>query len=305
MANDGLLVIDKPAGLTSHDVVQRVRKLIGTRRVGHGGTLDPDATGVLLVAVGQATRLFPYLSKEDKVYEGRIRLGFATDTYDASGRPTSEECADLPGLEVVSAAMTNFEGRILQTPPSFSAKKVGGKPAYKMARAREEFSLMPSEVVVERFALRDYRPPFVEFEVKCSTGTYVRSLAHDLGRDLACGAHLHALRRTSVGPYVIADAVPLGKLESAASGKSAQTFILPLEQLLPDVPAVVVLAEAEGRVRNGAPLAPGHLAPPPQGSSAIPGKAPLLRLFGPSGKLLALARPSPEGDDLNPFLVFP
>jgi len=305
MANDGLLVIDKPAGLTSHDVVQRVRRLIGTRRVGHGGTLDPDATGVLLVAVGQATRLFPYLSKEDKVYEGRIRLGFATDTYDASGRPASLESADFPRPEVVSAAMKDFEGRILQTPPPFSAKKVGGKPAYKMARARQEFNLKPSEVFVERFDLLGYRPPVVEFEVKCSTGTYVRSLAHDLGQVLACGAHLEALRRTSVGPYTLAGAVPLDELENAASGQGSPACILPLERLLPDVPAVSVLAEAEGRVRTGSLLAPDHLVPPSPGSpAAFPGGAPLLRLFGPSGRLLALARPSPDGSGLHPFLVF-
>ena len=303
MANDGLLVIDKPAGLTSHDVVQRVRRLFGTRRVGHGGTLDPDATGVLLVAIGQATRFFPYLSKEDKVYEGRIRLGFSTDTYDASGRPTSGECADLPRPELVSAAMKNFEGRILQTPPTFSAKKVGGKPAYKMARARKEFSLKPAEVVIGGFRLRGYQPPLLEFEVTCSAGTYIRSLAHDLGRALGCGAHLDALRRTSVGPYVLGDAVPLDKLESAAPGDDARTYIVPLERLLPDVPAVLVLPEAEFRVRNGACLAPSCLAPPPQGSPAFPGEAPLVRLFGPSGKLIALARPSPDGAALHPFLV--
>jgi len=303
MASDGLLVIDKPAGLTSHDVVQRVRRLFGTQRVGHGGTLDPNATGVLLVAVGQATRFFPYLSKEDKVYEGRIRLGFSTDTYDASGRPSSGECTDLPCPELVSAAMKNFEGPILQMPPPFSAKKVGGKPAYKMARAREEFSLKPSEVVIEGFRLRSYRPPLVEFEVKCSAGTYIRSLAHDLGRDLGCGAHLDALRRTSVGPYVLGDAVPLDKLESAASGDDALRCIMPLERLLPDVPALLVLPEAEIRVRNGSSLSPSHLAPPPPGFPAFPGEAPLLRLFGQSGKLIALARPSPDGAGLHPFLV--
>ncbi len=305
MASDGLLVIDKPAGPTSHDVVQRVRKLFGTRRVGHGGTLDPDATGVLLVAVGQATRFFPYLSKEDKVYEGRIRLGFSTDTYDASGRPATGECAELPGPEVVSAAMKKYEGRILQAPPPFSAKKVGGKPAYKMARAGKEFSLKPSEVVIEWFRLRGCRPPLIEFEVKCSAGTYVRALAHDLGRDLGCGAHLETLRRTSVGPFVLADAVALDKLESAASGTEALTYILPLEQLLPDLPALVVLPEGEARVRNGSPLAPSHLDPPPQGSPAFPAEAPVLRLFGPSGRILALARPSPDGASLHPFLVLP
>jgi len=305
MATDGLLILDKAPGLTSHDVVQRVRKLFGTRRVGHGGTLDPDATGVLLVAVGQATRFFPYVSKEDKVYEGRIRLGFATDTYDASGRPSSGECAILPCPEVVSAAMTKFEGRILQTPPPFSAKKISGRPAYRMARAGQEFSLKPTEVVVDYFRLRGCRPPLIDFEVKCSAGTYVRSLAHDLGRELGCGAHLDALRRTAVGPYGLDAAVPLEKLESAAPGEDVRRFLVPLERLLPDVPAVFVLPEAEVRVRNGAPLNPDQLVPPPRGSSIGPENAPFLRLFGPSGKLLGLARPSPDGSGLLPFLVLP
>lgn len=303
MPIDGLLVIDKPAGLTSHDVVAGVRRILGTRRVGHGGTLDPDATGVLLVAVGQATRFFPYLSKEDKVYEGAIRLGFATDTYDASGRPSAEESHDFPGYEELAGAMKNFEGRILQTPPPYSAKKLGGKPAYKLARAHKEFSLKPSVVTVEWFRLRDYRPPLAFFETKCSAGTYVRSLAHDLGQRLGCGAHLDALRRTSVGPYSLGDAVPLDRLEAAAGRGEAAALILPLEQLLAGVPAVAVRPDAEIRIRNGAALGPAHLGPPPPGAPPFPREACVLRLFGESGKLLALARPSPDGENLHPFLV--
>lgn len=303
MPIDGLLVIDKPAGLTSHDVVAQVRRLLGVRRVGHGGTLDPDATGVLLVAIGQATRFFPYLSKEDKVYEGAIRLGFATDTYDASGRPSTEESHDFPGHEDLAGAMKSFEGRILQTPPPYSAKKLGGKPAYKLARANMEFTLKPSVVTVEWFRLCEYRPPLALFETKCSTGTYVRSLAHDLGQRLGCGAHLDALRRTSVGPYVLGDAVPLDGLEAAAGRGEAAALVLPLEQLLAGVPAVTVLPEAEMRIRNGAALGPAHLGHPPSDAPPYPGEACVLRLFGESGKLLALARPSPDGENLHPFLV--
>ena len=216
MANDGLLVIDKPGGLTSHDVVQRVRRLLGTRRVGHGGTLDPDATGVLLVAVGQATRFFPFLSKENKVYEGLIRLGYATDTYDASGRPAAAPCPVLPGRDAIEAAMKTFEGDILQTPPRFSAKKLAGKPVYKRARADEEFTLAPVAISVTKFSPGEYRPPVLAFTAACSAGTYIRSLAHDLGQILGCGAHLAALRRTSVGPYALDEAVPLACLEEAA-----------------------------------------------------------------------------------------
>jgi len=303
MAIDGLLVIDKPAGLTSHDVVQRVRKLLAIRRVGHGGTLDPDATGVLLVAAGRATRFFPFLSRENKVYEGRIRLGVATDTYDASGRPVSEECRDLPVLGKLAPAMRAFEGEILQVPPRYSAKKLGGKPVYKLARADEEFTLEPSTVTVARFDLKAYRPPFVDFEVECSAGTYIRSLAHDLGRSLGCGAHLATLRRTSVGPYTLSSAVPLADLEEAAATGDAAKHILPLERLLPWAPAATVLAEAEVRVRNGSPLEPGHLVAFPSGPPQISAETSLVRLFSGSGKLLALARPSPDGAKLHPFLV--
>ena len=303
MSFDGLLVIDKPSGLTSHDVVARVRRILGVRRVGHGGTLDPDATGVLLVAVGQATRFFPYLSKEDKVYEGTIRLGFATDTYDASGRPSTEESRDFPSREDLAEAMKNFEGTIHQTPPAYSAKKLDGKPVYKLARAHKEFTLKPSIVTVEWFRLGDYRPPLAVFETKCSSGTYVRSLAHDLGQRLGCGAHLDALRRTSVGPYALGDAVPLATLEEPGGKDLAAALLLPLERLLVGLPAVAVLPEAEVRIRNGAALGSEHLGPPLPGAPPFPREASVLRLIGGSGKLLALARPSPDCESLHPFLV--
>jgi tRNA pseudouridine55 synthase len=298
MVRDGLLVIDKPAGPTSHDVVQRVRRALGTRRAGHGGTLDPDATGVLIVAVGRATRFFPFLSKEAKSYDGRIRLGFATDTYDASGRPAAEERLDLPDTGRLEAAMKTFEGPILQTPPRFSAKKIGGTPVYKLARADREFTLEPAAVTVFRFGLRAYRPPFVEFEAVCSAGTYIRSLAHDLGRALGCGGHLDELRRTSVGPYGLSDAVPLAVLEEEAARGEGGRRLIPVEELLPEAPAAVVLPEAEALVRSGSPLGPADLETPP-----VPGDAPLVRLFSGTGRLLALARPKPDGSGLHPFLV--
>jgi tRNA pseudouridine55 synthase len=298
MARDGLLVIDKPAGPTSHDVVQKVRKALGTRRVGHGGTLDPDATGVLLVATGLATRFFPFLSKEAKSYDGRIRLGFATDTFDASGRAAAEESRDLPGLARIEAAMRSFEGPIMQMPPRFSAKKIGGRPVYKLARADADFELKPAAVTVFRFALRDYRPPVLAFEAECSAGTYIRSLAHDLGQLLGCGAHLDKLRRTSVGPYALGDAVPLAVVEEDAARGKADRHIIPLERLLPEAPSIAVLAEAEERVAHGSLLGPSHV----QGSPP-PAEAPVIRIFSASGRLLALARPLADGSGLHPFLV--
>jgi tRNA pseudouridine55 synthase len=304
VVRDGLIVIDKPCGPTSHDVVQRVRRDLGLRRVGHGGTLDPDATGVLLVAAGQATRFFPFLSKEDKVYEGRIRLGFATDTYDASGRPLAAPCPVLPDRGTVLAAMAAFVGEILQTPPRYSAKKIGGRPVYRRARADEMFELEPVRVSIGRFVLRDYAPPDISFEAACSAGTYIRSLAHDLGQRLGCGAHLASLRRTSVGAYGLDQAVTLDAFEEAAARGEAERFIRPLDSLLPWAPGVVVRPEGQARVRNGRPLGPGHLAIPMPDRDALPGdrRGGLVRLLTPEGKLLGLARPSADGT-LHPFLV--
>lgn len=303
MAQDGLIVIDKPAGPTSHDVVQRVRKALAMRRVGHGGTLDPDATGVLLVAAGQATRFFPFLSKEAKVYEGRIRLGFATDTYDASGRLVSELSSDLPDRGELAAAMKAFEGESLQKPPRYSAKKIAGSPVYKLARADKEFELEPAPVTITRFLLRDYRPPDLDFEAACSAGTYIRSLAHDLGRGLGCGAHLAVLRRTAVGPYGLDDAVALADFEEAAARGEQARFILPPDRLLPWAPAVVVRPEAEPLVRNGRPLGTSDLAAPFPEFSRPDAPDTLARLLSTDGRLLALARPTPDGSALHPFLV--
>lgn len=303
MAQDGLIVIDKPAGPTSHDVVQRMRKALAMRRVGHGGTLDPDATGVLLVAAGQATRFFPFLSKEAKVYEGRIRLGFATDTYDASGRPVSELSSDLPDRGALAAAMKAFEGESLQTPPRYSAKKIAGRPVYKLARADKEFELKPVPVVITRFLLRDYRPPDLDFEAACSAGTYIRSLAHDLGWRLGCGAHLAVLRRTAVGPYRLDDAVALADFEEASARGEQARFILPLDRLLLWAPAVVVRPEAEPFVRNGRPLGTSDLASPFPEFSRPDAPDALARLLSTGGRLLALARPTPDGSALHPFVV--
>ncbi len=305
MPQDGLLVIDKPPGLTSHDVVQRIRKALGTRRVGHGGTLDPDATGVLLVASGQATRFFPFLSKEDKDYEGRIRLGFATDTRDASGRPLTEECPERPDRDAVLSAMKEFEGEILQTPPRFSAKKIGGRPVYKLARAEQDFELKPVRVRIARFDLRAYAPPYVDFEVACSAGTYIRSLAHDLGQRLGCGAHLAALRRTSVGCYGLDQSVTLEAFETAAAQGEADRFIRPLESLLPWAPIFTVRPEAEAFVRNGRSIGPCELAVPYPGfDEPMAAEAGVVRLMSSAGKLLGLARPAADRS-LHPFLVLP
>jgi tRNA pseudouridine55 synthase len=296
---DGLFVIDKPAGCTSHDVVARVRKILGIRRAGHGGTLDPDATGVLLVAVGRATRFFPYLAGEEKSYEGTIRLGYSTDTYDASGRRVSEDSSDFPSPQALRAAMKRFEGELSQVPPAYSAKKIRGRPMYEMARAGREFDRKPSRVFVRTFVLRDYRPPFVEFTTTCSAGTYVRSLAHDLGAAIGCGAHLLVLRRMSVGPYTVGEAVDLPGLEAAVAAGTAGSRLIPLEGLLPGAPRLDVPPEALDRLLNGTPLAPGDLQL--RAGSLVPGA--LYRLMDSSGRLAALAKASARGDGIQPVLV--
>jgi tRNA pseudouridine55 synthase len=301
---DGLLIIDKPPGCTSHDVVLRVRRILGTKRVGHGGTLDPDATGVLLVALGQATRFFPFLSGHDKTYEGRIRLGHATDTYDAAGRPTTEEWTDgFPREAAVAAAVKSFEGEILQLPPPYSAKKLGGKPAYKLARAGRDFVLEPVRITVRLFKLKNYAPPFLDFEAACSAGTYIRSLAHDLGLKLGCGGHLLSLRRTRSGPYAVDAAILLSEVEKAASEGRAGQLVIPLERLLPGAPAVVLSPEAGPRVANGSPLLRGHMSDISADPFVRSDEAPVFKVFDSRGKLLALARPSAEGEALLPFLV--
>ncbi len=300
---DGLIVVDKPRGPTSHDIVFRIRRLLGVK-AGHCGTLDPEASGVLLVAIGRAARLFPFLSGHDKAYSGAVRFGFATDTYDAAGRPTTPESSNLPDEGALREAMRRFEGLIRQAPPAYSALKKDGQPLYKLARANREVAVEAREVTVRRFALSSWTPPLAEFEVECSAGTYVRSLAHDLGRELGCGAHLASLRRTASGPFRLADARTPDVLEAMAGSGPPDRFLLPMEALLPELPALVLRPEGAERVRHGNRVFPEHALPPSGGTTIpAPGEGPVFRLFGEDGRLLALARRSREGDGLSPFLV--
>lgn len=301
---DGLIVIDKPPGLTSHDVVLWVRRLLRNEKTGHCGTLDPDATGVLLVTVGKATRLFPYLSGHDKTYRGTIRFGFSTDTYDASGRPTSPESPDCPDENAVRGAMRKFEGRISQDPPPFSAKKLGGQPSYRLARADKDVILKAQEVTVRRFELEAFRPPLADFTAECSSGTYMRALAHDLGRHLGCGAHLAGLRRTVSGDFGLADAHSLDEIRSRAEAGDWPGLIVPIEELLPRLQAIRLDVEGEERARHGNRILPGHVPALPDGwREASSGQDTVFRLVGRDGRLLALARPSHDGEGLSPFLV--
>jgi len=209
---NAVLIIDKPAGLTSHDVVNRARRILRERSIGHLGTLDPLATGVLPLVTGSLTRLAQFYTASEKTYEGTIRFGFATDTYDAEGEPTTTPQAVSLSREAIEAVAARFRGVIEQTPPAFSAKKIKGVPAYKLARQQKEVILQPVQVEIKEFEILAVELDRVRFRARVASGTYMRSVAHDMGRELACGAHLESLRRTSVAEFTLEDAHTLDEL---------------------------------------------------------------------------------------------
>jgi len=220
---NGVLIVDKPAGLTSHDVVNRVRRILGQRSVGHLGTLDPMATGVLPLVTGSLTRLAQFYTSAEKTYEGTVRFGFSTDTYDAEGEPTSVPQQVVLRAEDVEALAAHFRGMIEQMPPPFSAKKIHGVPAYKLARKHKEVVLQPVKVEIKEFEILGVEGDRAHFRARVASGTYMRSVAHDMGQRLACGAHLESLRRTAVAEFTLADAHTLEQLAAAArtSGREA------------------------------------------------------------------------------------
>jgi tRNA pseudouridine55 synthase len=249
---DGLVVVDKPAGMTSHDVVDRCRRIFATRRVGHAGTLDPSATGVLVVAAGQATRLLRFLSGLPKSYRGEAVLGVATSTLDADGEVTGRWDMSGVTLAQVRQAAASFRGHLLQEPPAISAVKVKGQPLYRLARAGVEVERAPRPVTVERFDVEPSEQPGVfRVAVWCSSGTYVRSLVADLGARLGGGAHLRGLRRLSVGPYTLAEARPLDALDPAD--------LLPPIEALRGWRRAEVEADVARAVAHGAVLEAGAL----------------------------------------------
>jgi tRNA pseudouridine55 synthase len=248
---NGVLVIDKPAGMTSHDVVARVRRILGEKSVGHLGTLDPMATGVLPLCVGKLTRLAQFYTTTEKAYTGEIRFGFATDTYDAEGQPTTDPVRVNLTLDQVRGAAVRFTGRIQQVPPPFSAKKIAGVPAYKMARRDQPVDLKPVEVEVRHFEVSALDGDRARFTARVSSGTYMRSIAHEMGQRLGAGAHLSALRRTMVGEFDEADARTLEELEVAIQrGEIDDAFIHP-RRLLPQLPCVTATEENLAMIRHG------------------------------------------------------
>jgi len=239
---NGFLVVDKPAGMTSHDVVNAVRRIAETRRVGHTGTLDPLATGVLVLALGAATRLVQFIDNNDKTYRATLRLGETTTTYDADGE-TVESCPVTVSHAEVEAALASFRGAIAQVPPMYSAIKVKGQKLYKLARQGKEIERAPRSVTLHRLDVLDWALPDVTIEVVCSAGTYVRSLAHDLGQQLGCGAHLIALTRTAAGEFRLADAYTLEALRALAQAGRLAEALLPLTTALTALPVVMLTPE--------------------------------------------------------------
>ncbi|MGA2986198.1 MAG: tRNA pseudouridine(55) synthase TruB [Terriglobia bacterium] len=299
----GVLIIDKPAGITSHDVVARVRKILHQRQVGHFGTLDPFATGVLPVSVGKATRFAQFYLKSRKAYEGAIRFGFATDTYDATGEPTTEAVPVALEASVLEGHLPQFTGRLLQTPPPYSAKRVGGVRAYELARQHKPVNLTPVEVEIYALELLGLEGEQVRFAVECSGGTYVRSLAHDLGQKLGCGAHLAGLRRTSVAEFALPRAVTLERLQEAVQQGNLDSCIVRLEALLPDCPELLVRGREEASVRHGQTFELAQALRPGRGEA--PGHAPavnLLKILGSERRLIAVAR-HVSGAIYHPHLV--
>jgi tRNA pseudouridine55 synthase len=296
---DGALVINKPAGRTSHDVVEAVRRLLGFRQVGHLGTLDPIATGVLVMLLGRATRFAQFYAARCKRYESAFRFGFATDTYDADGTPAGPDLPpqlDRAELERMAAKLT---GRFAQMPPPFSAKKINGRPAHELARKGQPVDLKPVEVEVFEFRLLGIEGSVARFAVECGSGTYIRALAHQMGIDMGCGAHLAAITRTAVGEFTLDQAITLEELEAAVRAGKTADCILPLGHLLQELPRINVLPIVEHRVRHGSKfqisisqIQPGRVevsqGAPAQLDSGEwkPGR---LRVFNQQDQLIAIA----------------
>lgn len=288
----GVLVIDKPVGMTSHDVVQIIRRGTGIRRAGHTGTLDPRASGVLVILVGPAVRLSQFISASDKRYQATIRLGITTDTYDAEGEVTYTVSPDSIDEDTFVTALDGFVGEFEQVPPPYSAVKVQGKKAYEHARDGEEVDLKPRMINVYSLELLEWAPPEAVVDIYCSSGTYVRSLAYELGKKLGCGAHLVGLRRTKSGRFTLRDAVPLRRLREAFVTGDWYKYLIPAAEALTEWPMVELDPDQVELVRNG------HRIP------AEPEDSGWTRGVSMQGELVALMEFIPETHEWHPRKVF-
>lgn len=296
---DGALVVNKPKGKTSHDVVDAVRHLAGFRQIGHLGTLDPLATGVLVLLLGRATRLVRFYTGRRKRYTAGYRFGFATDTYDSDGEAQGADAAPMLDAGILERLAAERVGRFEQMPPAFSAKKIHGRPAYELARKKLPVELKAAEVEVYEYKLASIEGQVARFVIECSSGTYIRSLAHEMGEKLGCGAHLAEITRTAVGEFSLEQAIELDELaEAARAGKFADRLI-PLDHLLPNFPRANVLPVVERRVRHGtnfnvsiAQIQPGKVEAAPGATEELDSgqpTAPRLRVFDQQNKLIAIA----------------
>jgi len=294
----GILNVDKPPGVTSHDVVDAVRRAVGQRKVGHAGTLDPMATGVLLLCLGQATRVAEYLMASHKRYRATIVLGMATDTYDAEGQIVSRGGRTDFSQQEIEGTLAGFVGRIEQVPPMYSALKRGGQPLYKLARQGKVVERKPRPVEVDELVLLDWTLPSLIIEVACSPGTYVRSLAHDLGQKLGSGAYLASLVRLSSGRFTLEEAVSLERLTEAFRRGQESRYLLPLDEALLDWPAMIVGADDAQRIVQGQAV---QGEPPTEGGGA---RDALCRAYSLDGDFLAVMAFHPASGCWRPTKVF-
>ncbi|MEJ2599640.1 MAG: tRNA pseudouridine(55) synthase TruB [Anaerolineales bacterium] len=288
----GVLVVDKPVGMTSHDVVQVIRRGTGIRRAGHTGTLDPRASGVLVILVGPAVRLSEYVSASDKRYQATIRLGSTTDTYDSEGAITSSMDIGNITEDEFDDILQKFVGEMEQVPPPYSAVKVKGRKAYEMARKGEKVELEPRIINVYSLEILEWAPPEAVVDVYCSSGTYVRSLANDLGKEIGVGAHLVGLRRTKSGRFTLRDAVPLRRLQEAFDAGDWYRFLIPAAEALADWPMVELDADQVELIRHG------HRIP------AEPDQMGWARGVSMQGDLVALLEVDDESEEWQPRKVF-
>jgi tRNA pseudouridine55 synthase len=287
---NGLLVLDKPAGMTSHDVVAIVRRATGEKSIGHLGTLDPMATGVLPLLLGKYTRLAQFFNQADKQYTGHIRFGFATDTFDAEGSPSTTPKPLTHSLDQLRTLSQKFHGEIDQLPPIFSAKKINGTPAHKLARAGAEVPVKPARITIHDFQLTSLDRGTATFTMSVSAGGYVRSVAHELGQLAGCGAHLSSLRRTNAGSFTLDHALTIDQLKTATPDELERLLPHP-RTLLPEIPSVTVDDQLAGRLRNGMQVNLPDFS-----------QAPLIKIFTAPTELLAIGR-RVAGTLMQPIVV--
>jgi len=290
---DGILNINKSPGMTSHDVVARVRKLIKQKRVGHAGTLDPAATGVLPICIGQGTRVAEYLSESGKAYQAVITFGIVTDTYDGEGSVQRTRDASPLQLDQIAAALPAFLGKQMQLPPSYSAIKLQGQPAYKRARAGEAITLEPRPIEIQQLQILDWQPPQLTLAITCSKGTYIRSLAYDLGESLGYGAHLSSLVRTRSGPFLLAESITLAQLAEAIEQGTWSSYVYPPDTTLAQYPAIHLDAATSARVLHGNAF-----------HHDLTATADLARVYDATGRFVAIANWDPQHNIWQPTKVF-